>query len=98
MFEMFADTVVPGKKLSALNTYVFGTGTPEYSPVSVMPSLMDPVNKTVSVYEKAMGVAFDKEPATDRRIATKVPDPIALCAPCDVPLQETPMEQLESAG
>jgi len=91
MFEMFADTVVPGKKLSALKTYVGGTGTPEYSPVSVVPSLMDPTNKTVSVYEKAMGVVFDREPATDFKFATKVPDPIALCAPCAVPTVVRPI-------
>jgi hypothetical protein len=49
IFEMFCNTDVPGKKLSALNTYVEGMETPEYNPVIVVPSVIDPTNKTVSV-------------------------------------------------
>jgi hypothetical protein len=95
---MFALTAVPGKKLSALNRYVFGIGTPEYSPVSVVPSLIDPTNKTVSVYENTMGVVFDKDPAVDFTFAVKVPDPITPWAPLVVPMHESPIEQFESVG
>jgi len=95
---IFAFTAVPGKKLSALSRYVFGIGTPVYNPSMLAPSRIDPTNKTASVYENAIGVVFDKDPASDLRFAVKVPDPSRPSAPLVVPMHESPIEQFESAG
>jgi hypothetical protein len=62
------------------------------------PSRIDPTNKTASVYENAIGVVFDKVPATDLKFAVKVPDPSTLSAPLVVPMHESPIEQFESDG
>lgn len=95
---IFALTAVPGKKLRALSRYVFGIGTPVYNPSMLAPSLIDPTNKTASVYENAMGVVFDKDPAVDLRFAVNVPDPSRPSAPLVVPIHESPIEQFESSG